>query len=146
MKQIPPELEGEYIIRILDMPEFARGFVKCDSDGFANIYINAKLNDVGKQIAADHEMTHVINDDFYNDDDIRTIEARADGRSVINKTIPKLMKARDLIPKQPPKAKTNPEPLNRHQIAILSRCISELDSCFYGGFEFFGTQAGNRII
>ena len=78
MKRIPPELEGEYLIRIVDMPEFMNGMVKYDEDDFANVYINARLNIEGRRKAADHELTHVINDDLHNDDPIEVIEARAD--------------------------------------------------------------------
>ena len=133
-------------VRLTDLPIECGGMVSLSPDGHYNIYINARLDHVTQQKKLQHEITHIINDDFNSPDPIEVIEARADGRSVIHKTLPKLMKARDLIPKQPPKAKPKPEPLNRQQIAILSRCISELDSCFYGGFEFFGTHAGNRMI
>lgn len=97
MIQIPPELEGEYIIRVMDMPECLNGMVKYDENDFANIYINAHLSPEGRRKAADHELTHVINDDLHNDDPIEVIEARADGLSVPLRSVPRLMRARDLI-------------------------------------------------
>ena len=141
MKNLP----DDSIVRLIDLPPGIGGAVMEDEEGFINIYINARHGHNAQIVDLEHEIVHVENNDLHSSEDILTIETRADGRSVIHKTIPEL-KARDLIPKQPPKAKPKPEPLNRHQIAILSRCISELDSCFYGDFEFFGTHAGNRII
>jgi len=150
MKQIPPELEGEYIVRIVDMPEFMNGMVKYDGDDFANIYVNAHLNEESRRKAADHELTHVVNDDLHNDDPIEVIEARADGLPTPLKSIPRLMRARDLIspsPSLPDQKKETPVPplteegassvpirrpsLSPHQATVLFRAINDLDAWFF---------------
>ena len=119
---IPPELEGEYTIRVMDMPVQTPGMVIYDDEDHANVYLNAHYNHESNAETADHELTHVIHDDIHNNDDIRTIEARADGDAAKLKSIPHLMKARDLLP--PPQPKFTPSP---HQLAVLQNCISELD-------------------
>lgn len=126
-KMIPPELEGEYIIRVVDLPDGSRGFVTYDEDGFANVYINARLSYEGQHKSSDHEMRHLINDDIHNDDDIRVVEARADGLQNPKQDMPILIKAKDLLPtpSKPPKPKVQ---LTAHQLAVLRKCITELDT------------------
>lgn len=131
---IPPELEGEYTIRVTDMPLTSPGFVMYDDEDHANVYLNARYNRETNENTADHEMIHIINDDIHNTDDIRIVEARADARTAKLKSIPRLMKARDLLPK--PKPKPQPVPKTRtmlapHQAAVLLRAISDLDSLFF---------------
>lgn len=125
---IPPELEGEYTIRVMDMPLTSPGFVMYDDDDHANIYLNAHYNHESNEETADHEMTHIINDDIHNDDDIRTIESRADGITANLKSIPHLIKASDLLPPPPSKPKFKPSP---RQLAALRNCISELDTFLF---------------
>jgi len=152
MKRIPPELEGEYIIRVMDMPEFMNGMVKYDENDFANVYINARLNAEGRRKAADHELTHVINDDIHNSDPIEVIEARADGLPAPLKSIPRLMKARDLLHPSKihhqmekvaqPQAVTDEPPrspfaLSPHQSDVLLRAINDLDDfLFHSNYDY----------
>lgn len=136
MIQIPHELEGEYIIRVMDMPECLNGMVKYDEDDFANIYVNAKLNTRARQRAADHELTHIINDDIHNADDIRTVESRADARTAKLKSIPTLKKARDLIP-QPPAAPKRKIDLSPRQAAVIFSAISDLDRFIFSDRPFY---------
>lgn len=155
MIQIPPEIEGEYIIRVMDMPECLNGMVKYDENDFATVYVNAKLNAEARQKAADHELTHVINDDIHNSDPIEVIESRADANATPHH-LPKLFKASDLLPPSPslPQAATPPvqgkvpakqaeevvppSPIPRsvpqlspHQAAVLLRAISDLDDWLF---------------
>ena len=113
----------------MDSPDGSNGFVVYDDDDFANVYVNARLNKAGQHKAADHEMEHIINDDIHNDDDIKTIEARANNRATQLKSIPRLMKARDLMPKKP-KMK-----LTRRQTEILKQCLNTLDAAYFKGIE-----------
>lgn len=156
MIQIPPELEGEYIIRVMDMPECLNGMVKYDESDFANIYVNAKLNAEARQKAANHELTHVINDDIHNSDPIEVIESRADAHATLHHCLPPLFKASDLLPpsqslpqaaeppvqgKVPQKGAEevvlhspilHPAPqLSPHQTAVLLRAISDLDDWLF---------------
>jgi len=141
MIQIPPELEGEYIIRVMDMPECLNGMVKYDENDFANVYVNAKLNAEARQKAADHELTHVINDDIHNDDPIEVIESRADAHATPRHRLPPLFKASDLLQQMPhvaaastpPRSQTKPPApqLSPHQTAVLLRAISDLDDWLF---------------
>ena len=146
MIQIPPELEGEYIIRVMDMPECLNGMVKYDENDFANVYINAKLNVEARQKAADHELTHVINDDIHNDDPIEVIESRADAHATPRHRLPALFKASDMLQQTPhvaaastpPRSQTNPHAsqLSPHQTAVLLRAISDLDDWLFRGTTY----------
>ena len=157
MIQIPPELEGEYIIRVMDMPECLNGMVKYDENNLANVYINAKLNAEARQKAAEHELTHVSNDDIHNSDPIEVIESRADGHATQRHRLPPIFKASDLLrsntkslppvgkvgrPKvgsdevpgspAPPSPIPHPAPqLSPHQAAVLLRAISDLDDWLF---------------
>ena len=75
--RIPTRLEGEYIVRIMDMPDGSKGCVVYDDDGFSNVYINARLSQEQRVKEFWHEIHHIIKDDLNNDDDISTVEARA---------------------------------------------------------------------
>lgn len=106
MKNIPTELEGEFIIRVMDMPYGSNGVVIYDDDDFANIYINARSGPIQQKKTAKHELDHVEHDDIHSDEDIAVIEARArrnSGESTVNLTrlIPHLKRARDLLPPVP---------------------------------------------
>ena len=133
--KIPPELEGEYTVRIMDMPLTSPGFVTYDDEDHANVYLNARYNRETNENTADHELTHIINDDIHNDDPIELVESRADA-STGKRRLPPLMKARDLLPPQPHVAATpaplqsrpNPSvPISPRQATVLLRAISELD-------------------
>ena len=77
MKTIPPELEGEYTVRVMDMPVSTPGFVTYDEDDHANIYLNARYSREKNRRTAAHELTHVLHDDIHNADPIQVIESRA---------------------------------------------------------------------
>lgn len=135
MTRIPPELEGEYIIRVMDMPDCLNGMVKYDENDFANIYINAHLSPEGRRKAADHELTHVINDDIHNSDPIEVIESRADAHATPRHRLTPLFKASDLLP-PPPKPEPEPTPSKDHtisprQAAVLVHAINDLDDWLY---------------
>lgn len=77
MKRTLTEIEGEYIIRVMDLPTCSKGFVVYDDNDFANVYINARYSHSTQAKAIKHEIDHIIHDDIHNQDDIRTIESRA---------------------------------------------------------------------
>ena len=66
--------EGEYTVRVIDMEPSIRGAVVLDSEGYPNIYINARLSREAQQEALRHELEHLEKDDHYNDKTIREIE------------------------------------------------------------------------
>ena len=67
-------IDGEYAVRLLNLPGDVSGVVRLSEDGFANIYINDQLSPQAKRKAFDHEARHIDNDDFYNEKPIQEIE------------------------------------------------------------------------
>ena len=105
--------EDEYTVRLIDMPVRAGGFITESPDGHLNIYINARHSREKQRKSFRHELRHAENDDLHSEEDIATIEARADGRAAL-RSIPRLMRACDLLPKtfipDPPRKKLNLPP------------------------------------
>lgn len=62
------------IIRIIDMPPSIHGMTVVDADGNYNVYLNP-CSDMEEALR--HELAHIQNNDFYNEDDIRLVESRA---------------------------------------------------------------------
>ena len=112
MKQIPPELEGEYTVRVMDMPVSTPGFVTYDEDDHANIYINARYSREKNRRTAAHELTHVLHNDIHNADPIRAVEARCQG---------------DGSPDTPK--------LTPRQIRAVNTALSTLDHFLFEGFD-----------
>lgn len=152
MINLPPELEGEYTIRLVNMPTASPGFIICDEDNHYNVYLNSKFTRESNAETAVHELAHAINDDFNNSDPIQTIESRASAcrGGVAPPALPPLIRASDLLPKSlPPLGKVafaeqmtdevprspvspvhphHPVPLTPHQTDVLRRCIADLDA------------------
>lgn len=122
----------EYAVRLVDLPESVGGFIRESPDGFVNIYINARHVSGKQRRSFRHEMNHAENDDLHADEPLEVIEARADGVDPRLKTIPHLMRARDLMP-TPVQADSKPETvkLSPHQLRALMSCLAELDKGFF---------------
>ena len=75
--KIPTDLLGEYIVRVIDLPQGIKSFVTFDDDDFANIYINAHIRYAQHNDAVKHEIAHILNDDIHNSDSIQSAEERA---------------------------------------------------------------------
>jgi hypothetical protein len=142
MNSLPSELEGEVTIRVVDdMPVASPGFVIYDETGHCNVYLNGRYNHESNMQTADHELRHILNDDFFNDDDIRTVESRADAHATPRHRLPPLFKARDLLQQTPPVAAESTPPrsqtnstasqLSPRQAAVLLRAISDLDDWLF---------------
>ena len=67
--------DGEYIVRMVNLPGDIHGAVRLSEDGFANIYINDALAPDAKRKAFEHEANHIDNNDFYNDRPIKEVES-----------------------------------------------------------------------
>jgi hypothetical protein len=67
-------IDGEFIVRMINLPGDIHGAVRLSEDGFANIYINDQLAPDARRRAFDHEMKHIINGDFYNGKPIQEVE------------------------------------------------------------------------
>lgn len=125
----------EYAVRLLDMPASVGGFIKESPDGFVNIYINARHSWKGQRKAYRHELRHAEHDDLHSTEPLEVIEARADGTDQRLKSIPTLIRARDL-PSPSPKNRTEEPPLTPRQLRILAHCVSELDRWLFSGASF----------
>lgn len=69
----------DFYVRLVDLPPSVSGAVCPNEDGTFSIYINAK-NTLKKQLETlDHEIRHIINDDFYSDLPIEVIESKQKG-------------------------------------------------------------------
>lgn len=129
----------DYAVRLLDMPEGVGGFIKESPDGFVNIYINARHSCEGQRRSCRHELRHAEHDDLHSTEPLHVIETRADGVDPRLKALPKLLRARDLLPQSlPPMGKVArpqavtdeapaPQPITPHQARVLASCITELD-------------------
>lgn len=67
-------IDGEFVVRLVNLPGDIGGAVRLSDDGFANIYINDQMSPNARRKAFDHEMRHIENNDFYNDKPIQEIE------------------------------------------------------------------------
>lgn len=74
-------IDGEYIVRIINLPGSINGAVRLSDDGFANIYINDQLSPMARRRAFDHERRHIENNDFYNDKSIMEVESCQESES-----------------------------------------------------------------
>ena len=134
MKKLP----DNSIVRLIDLPPGIGGAVMEDENGFSSIYINARHGHYAQLDDLGHEIAHIINDDFHNDDPIDVIEARADGLPAPLRSIPNLVKARDLV-KVPPEgailpphsSTTHHAHISTHQAAVLIHAISDIDAWFF---------------
>ena len=135
--------QDEYAVRLLDMPASVGGFIKESPDGFVNIYINALHSWKGQRKAYRHELRHAEHDDLHSTEPLDVIEALADGIDPRLKTIPHLLRARDLPPQSlPPIGKVaqpqavpeevpHPPALSPHQLRVLTTAVSELDRVMF---------------
>lgn len=69
--------DDEYALHIVDYSDTTiRGATAIDENGFPTIYINARHNAEQQLKTMTHELTHIICDDFFNDDDLDCVRAR----------------------------------------------------------------------
>jgi len=69
---------GDVFVRLVDLPSHSVGAsVEEDCNGDYNIYINARYGYLGQQKALEHELDHIVNDDFRNGIPLRVCEQRA---------------------------------------------------------------------
>ena len=70
-------IEGiDFFIYPVDFPNFAnKGAVMINPDNTYSVYINSRYPQCQWREIIEHELRHILNDDFYNDLDIRFIES-----------------------------------------------------------------------
>jgi hypothetical protein len=70
------QIDGaDFIVRLVEMPSRVHAYTSVDIDGIYNIYVNQVLPYERQVASFQHEVGHIIQSDFYNRTDIRTIEA-----------------------------------------------------------------------
>ena len=84
-------------VRLIDLPVTVGAMVAFDEDGFASIYLNARLSHEKQRKALRHELRHIDNDDAYNPCSIQAAEKRADGVQEVQ-TLPPMIRASDMQP------------------------------------------------
>ena len=62
---------------LIDMPTKVHEVVTPCLDGGYTVYINSKLSYQERVKAYNHALRHIANNDFWSEEDIQTIEARA---------------------------------------------------------------------
>lgn len=138
----------EYAVRLVDLPVGVGGFITESSDGFLNIYINARHSREGQRRSLRHELRHADADDLRSTEPLDLIEARADGVDPRLKAIPHLLRARDLLPppclplqgkvaersevgRGRPLPSPAPRPLTPRQYSIIMTALADLDRLFF---------------
>lgn len=66
--------DDEYRVRLADLPPGVKAMTCLSEDGFANVYVNARLNREQQWNAMLHELRHLMRDDAYNDLPIWQVE------------------------------------------------------------------------
>lgn len=64
-------------VRLVSLPEAVKAVVLPNDDGTFDIYINSNLPDEIQNCALEHELRHIRNDHFYNDDPVWLNEQEA---------------------------------------------------------------------
>ena len=71
-------------VRVIDLPYSVGAMVSVDENGYASIYINARLSVEKQRHCLKHELFHLENDDIYNGKSIQQAEADADSLKGLN--------------------------------------------------------------
>ena len=66
--------DGDYCVRLVDLPPKTKGMTVIDEAGFANIYVNSRLSAEQRRRVIQHEIGHVERDDAHNQANIRQVE------------------------------------------------------------------------
>lgn len=64
----------ECTVRVIDLPYSVPALVSIDADGFASIYLNARLSREAQLLGYRHEIKHVADCDVFSDRDIKSVE------------------------------------------------------------------------
>ena len=115
------ELPDSYCIRLIDLPPSVPAQIREYPDGHIDIFVNARLSYDGQRDAVQHEIEHWQNDDFHNEDDIRTVEYRADHPE---EPKPRAVKKRLIIRSMDGKRLESPSKVfDRYQVTRVGRTL-----------------------
>ncbi len=63
-----------YVVRYIELPCTLPGVTVRSADGCCNVYINSRLSQEQQKRALEHEMTHVLREDFDNGRPLEEVE------------------------------------------------------------------------
>lgn len=66
--------DGDFHVYMVPFYGDVEGFVTVDENNFYSIYINSNLSVERQRKVLEHELNHIINNDFYNNKPIDIIE------------------------------------------------------------------------
>lgn len=66
--------DGDFIVRVVNLPGDVHGALRVDSENFGNIYINDALCPEARRRAFDHEIRHLLREDLFSDAPIEEVE------------------------------------------------------------------------
>ena len=70
-------IEGaDYFVRVVDLTDTVDAAVRPNDDGTYSVYINTRASSAAQYAAMDHELQHIVKDDFNNEKPISEIEHR----------------------------------------------------------------------
>jgi hypothetical protein len=70
-------IEGvDYFVRYIRLPPKAWAFVTPNNDGTFSVYLDPRRSKWQQKCDFDHEIQHILCDDFYNGKPIQEVEAR----------------------------------------------------------------------
>lgn len=67
---------------LIDLPYRVPGLSSVDENGDPTVYLNARLSSVQHRRTYEHELQHLRHDDFFSEEAIEAVEARAQGKPV----------------------------------------------------------------
>ena len=67
--------DGDYCVRVINLPGSIGGATRLSDGDFGNVYINDQMSPQGKRRAFLHELKHLERGDFFNDLSIQEIES-----------------------------------------------------------------------
>jgi hypothetical protein len=68
-------LEGaDFFVRVIDLPPRVGGFCSPNEDGTYNVYLNIRKDRDHNIDSYFHEVDHIEDDDFWNDESIEEVE------------------------------------------------------------------------
>ena len=68
-------LEGaDFFVRLIDLPPRVGGFCSPNEDGTYNVYLNSRKDRDHNIDSYFHEVDHIEDDDFWNDESIEEVE------------------------------------------------------------------------
>lgn len=99
----------DIIFRIVDLPHSIKATVSPSPDGCYNVYINARLNAEQQQLAAEHELRHILAGHFDRNSSVAMDELEAEGIIQYRKARQQIYLPPQPLPVAPPPVEYKPQ-------------------------------------